>query len=91
MLDATHQRELVQRLRRIEGQVRGIERMVIEPRLCLDILQQLSAVAAAVERVRVGIIRYHVKKCVPAAIRQGGVEQTRHLDELSSIVDQFCK
>jgi DNA-binding FrmR family transcriptional regulator len=89
MLDVARRKEVIQRLRRIEGQIRGIQRMVEEPRLCIDILQQLAAVEAAVDRVRVGIFRYHVRKCVPAAVKRGGPEKVKHLAELADIVDRF--
>jgi CsoR family transcriptional regulator, copper-sensing transcriptional repressor len=91
MLKAEQQAELSRRLRRIEGQVQGIQRMVDEPRLCIDILQQLAAVDAAIDRVRVAIFRYHVSHCVPAAIKRGGNDRTRRIAELADIVDQFCK
>jgi DNA-binding FrmR family transcriptional regulator len=91
MLSDTQQAELSRRLRKIEGQVQGIQRMVAEPRLCIDILQQLAAVDAALDRVRVAIFRHHVSHCVPDAIRRGGHDKVRHIAELADIVDQFCK
>ncbi len=91
MLDAKCQTDVGQRLRRIEGQVKGLQRMVAEPRLCIDILQQLAAVDAAIERVRVVIFRHHVRKCVPEAIERGGPDKARRISELADIVDQFCK
>ena len=91
MLDAPHQKELGQRLRKIEGQVQGIQRMLGEERMCIELLQQLAAVNAAVERVRVVVFRYHARKCVPDAIRRGGLDRSRRIAELADIVDQFCK
>ena len=57
---------LVKRLRRIEGQVRGISRMVEEDRYCIDVLQQISAVKAAIDKVAVGLLDDHVADCMAA-------------------------
>jgi CsoR family transcriptional regulator, copper-sensing transcriptional repressor len=91
VIDRDGQKEVAQRLRKIEGQVKGIQNMVSEPRLCIEILQQLAAVEAAVERVRVLIFRHHVSKCVPDAIKRGGSEKSKRIAELADIVDQFCR
>jgi DNA-binding FrmR family transcriptional regulator len=91
MLDEPHKKDIGARLRRVEGQVRGIQRMIEEPRLCVDILQQLAAVDAALKRVQVAIFRYHVKRCLPGAIKLGRAEQFGRLAELADIVDQFCR
>ena len=58
MLDDTQQQSLVTRLNRIEGQIRGIRRMVQEPRVCVDILQQLAAAEAALNRISLAIMRF---------------------------------
>ena len=71
MLDATQQQGLVVRLNRIEGQVRGIRRMVQESRRCLEILQQLAAAEAALNRVSLAVLKVHVESCVPAAAAEG--------------------
>jgi len=91
MLDATQQQALVIRLNRIEGQVRGIRRMVQESRRCLEILQQLAAAEAALERVSHAIVKVHVESCVPAASQQGPEEQSRQLAELVDIFDRFAR
>ena len=91
MLDATQQQALVIRLNRIEGQVRGIRRMVQESRRCLEILQQLAAAEAALERVSHAIVKVHVESCVPAAVQQGPEEQSRQLAELVDIFDRFAR
>jgi DNA-binding FrmR family transcriptional regulator len=90
MLDASHQKDLAQRLRRIEGQVQGIQRMVAEQRDCIELLQQLAAVTAAVGRVKVAVFRFHARTCVAAAIRRGGSDRSGRIAELVDIVDQFC-
>ena len=62
---------LLVRLRRIEGQVLGIQRMVEEDRYCVDILVQIAAVKAAVDKVASGLLEGHVRGCVAKAITEG--------------------
>lgn len=90
MLDLAQQQLLVTRLNRVEGQVRGIKRMVQEPRLCLEILQQLSAAEAALNRVSLAILRYHVEECVPQGVEQSPEEGRVRLKELIDIFDRFA-
>lgn len=91
MLDATQQQALVIRLNRVEGQVRGVRRMVEEPRLCIEILQQLAAAEAALNRISLAVLRFHVEKCVPEGIAQGEPEGSKRLSELIDIFDRFAK
>lgn len=91
MLDAAQQQALVTRLNRIEGQIRGIRRMVQEPRLCVEILQQLAAAEAAMNRISLAVLRYHVEKCVPDGIDKGEPERSKRLTELVDIFDRFAK
>ena len=91
MLDASQQQGLVVRLNRIEGQVRGIRRMIEEPRLCVEILQQLAAAEAALNRISVAILKFHVEKCVPDGVEQGEAERKKNLAELVDIFDRFMK
>ncbi len=91
MLDELQQQAIVTRLNRIEGQVRGIRRMVQEPRLCVEILQQLSAAEAALNRISLAIFKFHVERCVPDGIEQGEPEKSKHLAELVDIFDRFAK
>jgi CsoR family transcriptional regulator, copper-sensing transcriptional repressor len=73
----------LKRLRRIEGQVRGVARMVEEDRYCIDVVTQVSAIRAALARVEDEIIRDHVGHCVEHAIMSGDkTEQRRKLFEL---------
>ncbi len=76
---------LVKRLHRIEGQVRGIERMLEEDRYCIDILTQISAVSTALESVAFRILDDHVNHCVAGALQSGdpgaAEEKTRELLE----------
>jgi len=91
MLDEAQQQAIVTRLNRIEGQVRGIRRMVQEPRLCVEILQQLAAAEAALNRISLAVFRYHVEKCVPDGITKGDPERSERLSELVDIFDRFAK
>ncbi len=90
MLDEAQQQAIVTRLNRIEGQVRGIRRMVQEPRLCVEILQQLSAAEAALNRISVAVFRFHVETCVPQGIAKGEPDSSQRLAELVDIFDRFA-
>ncbi|HEY7663513.1 MAG TPA: metal-sensitive transcriptional regulator [Xanthobacteraceae bacterium] len=75
------------RLSRIEGQVRGIARMVREDRYCIDIVTQVSAVRAALRRLEEEILRDHVAHCVEHAIASGTkADQRRKIEELMAVV-----
>jgi CsoR family transcriptional regulator, copper-sensing transcriptional repressor len=91
MFDPNQQQALVTRLNRIEGQVRGIRRMVQEQRLCIEILQQLAAAEAAMNRISLAVLKFHVEKCVPEGIEQGEPERTKRLTELVDIFDRFAR
>jgi DNA-binding FrmR family transcriptional regulator len=83
---------LVKRLHRIEGQVRGIERMVEDDRYCIDILTQISAVSTALESLGQKILDDHVRHCVAGAIASGDNEAaTRKTEELLAAVKHFTK
>jgi DNA-binding FrmR family transcriptional regulator len=91
MLIDTQQQSLVTRLNRIEGQIRGIRRMVQEPRQCIEILQQLAAAEAALNRISLAVFKHHVDICVPEGAVLGPDETTRRLSELVDIFDRFSK
>ena len=91
MLDEPQQQALVTRLNRIEGQIRGIRRMVQEPRLCIEILQQLAAAEAALNRISLSVFRHHVESCVPNGVAQSEHEGKKRLTELVDIFDRFAK
>ena len=83
---------LVKRLHRIEGQVRGIERMVDEDRYCIDILTQIAAVTTALESLGFQILDEHVKHCVAGALTSGDETAAREkVDELLQAVHRFAK
>lgn len=89
MLEGTHQEQLIARLNRVEGQIRGIRRMIQEPRLCVEILQQLAAAEAALNRISFSIFRHHVEKCVPEDLARGDADRLKCLTELVDIFDRF--
>src|SRR4026209_212335 len=91
MLDHTQQQQLVTRLNRIEGQVRRIRRMIEEPRLCVEILQQLAAAEAALNRISLAVVKFHAERCVPDGVVLGEPEKTKRLTELVDIFDRFAK
>lgn len=83
---------LVKRLRRIEGQVRGLERMVIEDRYCIDILTQIAAVKTALEQVGTKLLEGHVNHCVHDAIASGDAASANEKTaELLDAVQRFVK
>jgi len=78
------------RLRRIEGQVQGIQRMVEEEKYCVDILLQLTAVAGAVEQVQRLLLGRHIESCVADAIRSGSArDRQKKVDELLDVFSRF--
>ncbi len=77
------------RLKRVEGQVRGIAKMVEEDRYCIDILNQMQAVKAALAKVESGILKDHAACCVASAIKSGDVEDQRR--KFTELVDLFEK
>jgi CsoR family transcriptional regulator, copper-sensing transcriptional repressor len=76
---------VLKRLNRIEGQVRGIVRMVEEDRYCIDVVTQISAVRAALRRAEEEILRDHVSHCVEHAIASGNKSEQRK--KISEIID----
>ena len=83
---------LIKRLHRIEGQVRGIERMVADERYCIDILTQISAVTTALESLGLKILGEHVNSCVAHAFASGDEEAaTEKSRELLAAVERFTK
>jgi DNA-binding FrmR family transcriptional regulator len=83
---------LVKRLHRIEGQVRGIERMVADERYCIDILTQISAVTTALESLAFRILDDHVQHCVAGALAAGDPEAAKEKSqELLDAVHRFAR
>ena len=83
---------LIKRLHRIEGQVRGIEKMVGEDRYCIEILTQIGAVSTALESLGFQILDDHVKHCVAGALASGDeAEAQAKAEELLEAVHRFAK
>ena len=79
----------LKRLRRIEGQVRGIARMVEEDTYCIDVLTQVNSVVAALRAVGMGLLDDHVRHCVAESIEQGNGDEK--IEELMAAVARFSK
>jgi len=84
--------KLLNRLRRIEGQVRGVARMVEEDRYCIDILTQTQALRAALTKVETELLRGHVDHCVRGAFASGDADdQQRKLEELVEVLQRAIR
>ncbi|MFS0752808.1 metal-sensing transcriptional repressor [Oceanobacillus sp. 1P07AA] len=81
--------KVINRLKRIEGQVRGIQKMVEDDRYCVDILVQISAIQSALKNVGFAVTERHMNHCVIDAIKQGEGKET--IEELMSVLKQFSK
>ncbi len=77
------------RLNRIEGQVRGVARMVAEDRYCIDVLTQLSAIRAALRRVEDEVLKDHVAHCVEHAIASGDANEQRQ--KVAELMEVFAR
>jgi DNA-binding FrmR family transcriptional regulator len=87
-----HKDQLLKRLARIEGQVRGIAKMIEDDRYCIDVLTQLGAVDTALEAVSLKVLEEHVGHCVAGALASGDPEQaTAKSQELLAAVQRFAK
>jgi CsoR family transcriptional regulator, copper-sensing transcriptional repressor len=84
-----HRAALLARLRRIEGQVRGVQRMVESDTYCVDIITQLSAVIAACEKVGLKVLEDHIRGCVADAI--GSPDGEEKIAELTKVLERFLQ
>jgi CsoR family transcriptional regulator, copper-sensing transcriptional repressor len=92
MLDTKTQERVALRLRRIEGQVRGLQRMVESSKLCVDLLTQIAAVQAALKSAGDEILHHHLRYCVPHSFgRRLRASQKARLEEMEKIFVQYCK
>jgi DNA-binding FrmR family transcriptional regulator len=87
----TDKDELLRRLRRVEGQVRGIAQMVEDDRYCIDVLTQVSAATKALQSVALGLFDDHLRHCVAEAVSEGGSEAERKLTEATAAVARLLK
>jgi DNA-binding FrmR family transcriptional regulator len=84
-----NKQQLLNRLKRIEGQVRGIHKMVEEDRYCVDILNQISAIQSAINKVSLALMEDHAHHCVAKAIQKD--QGTESIDELMDVIKRMVK
>ena len=84
-----HKQQLQTRLRRIEGQVRGVARMIDEDKYCVDVVTQVAAIQAALDKVSLGLLDGHIRGCVRDEIRSGGGDAK--MDELLQVMDRVLR
>ena len=84
-----HKQQLQTRLRRIEGQVRGVARMIDQDKYCVDVVTQVAAIQAALDKVSLGLLDGHIRGCVREEIRLGGGEAK--VDELLQVMDRVLR
>ena len=83
--------EYLRRLRRIEGQARGLQRMVEDEKYCIDILTQVSAMTSALQSVALGLLNDHLAHCVVEAARAGGPEADVKVKEASDAIARLVR
>ena len=83
--------DLLRRLRRIEGQVRGLQQMIEDDRYCIEVLVQISAATKALQSVAVGMFDDHLRHCVADAVTDGGPEADAKLTEATAAVARLLK
>ncbi|MEU2355015.1 metal-sensitive transcriptional regulator [Streptomyces misionensis] len=86
-----HQDDIVRRLRRIEGQVRGLQRMVEEGAYCIDVLTQVAATNAALQSCALALLDEHLNSCVTEAIVEGGEQARTKISEASSAIARLVR
>jgi DNA-binding FrmR family transcriptional regulator len=86
-----HKDDHVRRLRRIEGQVRGLQKMVEADTYCIDILTQVSAVTSALQNVAIALLEDHLRHCVIDAARLSPEEGTRKLEEATHAIARLVR
>ena len=83
--------DLLKRLRRIEGQIRGLQRMIEEDAYCIDVLTQVSAATRALQSVAVALLDEHMHHCVSDAVAKGGDEADRLVTEASRAIERLVR
>jgi len=83
--------DITKRLARIEGQVRGIARMVDEDRYCIEILDQVSAITKALQQVSLGLLHDHLEHCVVDAVHTGGPQAQEKIEEATSAIARLMR
>ncbi|MER7211186.1 metal-sensitive transcriptional regulator [Streptosporangium sp. NPDC000239] len=79
------------RLRRVEGQIRGLQRMVDEDAYCIDVLTQVSAATRALQAVALGLLEDHISHCVADAVNSGGPEAQEKIKEASAAIARLVR
>jgi DNA-binding FrmR family transcriptional regulator len=82
---------VLKRLRRIEGQIRGLQRMVEDDRYCIEVLEQISASNRALQSVALNLLSEHLAHCVADAVRVGGDEGAAKMDEASAAISRLVR
>ncbi|MDV7999885.1 metal-sensitive transcriptional regulator [Rhodococcus sp. IEGM 1408] len=88
---APHKEDHLKRLRRIEGQARGLQRMVEEDKYCIDILTQVAAMTRALQSLSLNLLEEHLGHCVAGAIEHGGPEAEAKLKEANAAIARLVK
>lgn len=83
--------QITNRLKRIEGQVRGLQRMIDEDKYCIEILDQVAAVSKALRSVSVELLDEHLSHCVATAVHDGGAEGDAKLNEASAAIARLLR
>lgn len=91
MTDTDFKEDLLVRLRRVEGQVRGIARMVEEDKYCVDVLTQVSAASRALQSVALGLLDDHLSHCVVNAAQAGGPAKEAKLKEATDAIARLVR
>ena len=79
------------RLRRVDGQVRGLQRLVTEDTYCIDVLTQISSVTKALQGVGVGILDEHIRHCVSEAVQEGGDTADETVEEVVAAIQRLLR
>ena len=83
--------DYLRRLRRIEGQARGLQKMVTDEKYCIDILTQVSAMTSALQSVALGLLEEHLSHCVVRAAAEGGPEAEQKIQEASAAIARLVR
>lgn len=83
--------QILRRLRRVEGQVRGLRQMVEDDRYCIDVLTQVSAATSALQSVALVLLDDHLRHCVAEAVAGGGPEADAKLEEATAAIERLVK
>lgn len=89
---ASDRDEILSRLKKVEGQIRGVHRMVSEDAYCIDVLTQITAIISGMEKVGTRVLREHIQGCVRDALESGNEERSDdRIEELVRVVERFVR